>query len=122
MAEEKDISKLLGEILPPQTVSSTPDSETSEEEEDLEHQQKKTLITGLKQDIEERKKYAGRAFGLVAVWLFLIGVIIFLQGFKVKHFELSSGVLITLIGSTTSGVVGIFLIVTRYLFYHEESK
>ena len=120
MAEKNDISELLSRILSPKAISTTPDSKTTEEEADLEHQHKKTSILGLQQDIKERKTYAGRAFWLVVTWLFLIGIVIFLQGFKICGFDLSSGVLIALIGSTTSGVVGIFLIVTRYLFHYDD--
>lgn len=119
MSDAKDISDLLGSIPAPQNVSQTPDIETVEEEEDLEKQQKKAIILGLTQDIEERKTYASRAFWLVVVWLVFIGIVIILQGFNLWSFTLTPAVLVTLIGSTTSGVVGIFLIVTRYLFYHD---
>jgi uncharacterized hydantoinase/oxoprolinase family protein len=118
----RNFRELLDKIRLSETVSADPDSQTTEEEEDLARQQKKAALEGLKQDIEERKKYAGRAFWLVVVWLLLIGVIIFFQGFKLYGFELSSGVLTTLIGSTTGSVVGIFLIVTRYLFPTAKSK
>jgi hypothetical protein len=82
----------------------------------LEHERQRTEISGFQQDIAERKLYAGRCFWLVAIWLALIGLIIFLQGFGIGNFALPTSVLITLIGSTTGSVVGIFLIVTRYLF------
>jgi len=99
-----------------QLVSGDPDLKTAAEEQDLERQHQLAQLEGIRQDIEERKKYAGRSFWLVVIWLLLIGVFVFFQGFKVGGFELTSGVLITLIGSTTGSIVGIFLIVTRYLF------
>jgi hypothetical protein len=76
----------------------------------------RTELAGTQQDIAERKKYAGRTYWLVVVWLAMIGLIVLCQGFTLLGFGLTSGVLITLIGSTTGSVVGIFLIVTRYLF------
>jgi len=82
----------------------------------LENARRRAEISGVQQDINERKKYAGRSFWLVTIWLALIGVIVSLQGFKVCGFELPTSVLLTLIGSTTGSVLGIFLIVSRYLF------
>jgi hypothetical protein len=97
-------------------VSEVPDSKYDAEKRDLDAQQAKALIRGTVQDIEERKKYAHRSFCLVAVWLFAIGVVIILQGFKIGGFNLEPEVLMALIGGTTTGIVGIFLIVSRYLF------
>jgi hypothetical protein len=50
------------------------------------------------------------------VWLAAIAVVVFLQGFKLSGFSLDAGIVEALIGGTTTGVVGLFLIVTRYLF------
>src|ERR1700680_4101045 len=41
------------------------DSETKKEEDDLDRQTRHARIIGIRQDIEERKKYAGRIFYLV---------------------------------------------------------
>jgi hypothetical protein len=97
-------------------VSEVPDSKSTAEKQDLDAEQKKAEIGGTIQDIRERKKYAHRSFCLVAVWLFVIGAVIILQGFKVLGFSLEPEVLMALIGGTTTGIIGIFLIVSRYLF------
>lgn len=68
------------------------------------------------QDREERLKYGDRAFYLVVSWLIAVGVVVVLHGFKVCGFSLSDPVLVTLVGSTTVSVIGIFLIVANYLF------
>ena len=69
------------------------------------------------QDRSERKTYAGRIFRLLIGWLCVVASILFLRGFfKFTFFNLSDAVLMTLIGSTTASVVGIFIIVTKYLF------
>jgi hypothetical protein len=52
----------------------------------------------------------------VAAWLFVIGVVIMFQGFRLWGFGLEPEVIMALIGGTTTGIVGIFLIVSRYLF------
>ncbi len=69
------------------------------------------------QDRDERKDYANRLYWVMVVWLIWIAVIIWksaANGFPM--FLLSDSVLITLIGSTTASVIGVFLIVASYLF------
>jgi len=107
---------VLQKIRQSSNVTTTADPKTIAEAAQLEHDRKRTEISGVQQDIAERKKYAARCFWLVTIWLALIGLIVFLQGFRICGFSLPNSVLITLIGSTTGSVVGIFLIVTRYLF------
>lgn len=107
--------KLLRNISAHPTNRS-PDAKTLEEESDLARQKQAAELSGIVQDIQERKTYARRIFCLLVAWLAVIGVILFLQAFRIHFFSLPTSVLLTLIGSTTGGVVSIFLIVTRYLF------
>lgn len=67
------------------------------------------------QDRNERKKYAYRTFIFLSVFTILVLTIVFLAGFKV-NFELSDPVLIALITSSLASIVGIFILVMRYLF------
>lgn len=90
----------------------------------------------LKQDREERQKYARYLFLLICAWLLGIYSIIILSGvgsttvrinlsdlpvaqrleeFK-PSFQLSDAVLLALIGGTTLNVLGLFVIVANYLF------
>src|SRR4029079_1201466 len=65
------------------------------------------------QDIEARKGYANKLFWLIAVWLFLILELLTASGLGRIYwlpFKLSDAVLITLIGSTTATVFGLFLV------------
>jgi hypothetical protein len=105
---------------PADQVSKIPDPTTELEHAETKSDRLEIENAGLKQNISERKKYAHRAFCMVVVWLATIGAILIVQGFHFRGFDLTSGVLQILIGSTTSGVVGIFLIVTRYLFHYDE--
>jgi len=82
----------------------------------LNHASLKEGIKQLEQDREERKKYAGRSFGLVCGWLLVLGLLMGLQGFRVCGFLLSDSVLIALVTSTTASIVAIFVLVTKYLF------
>ena len=72
---------------------------------------------GLQQDIQERKKYAHRIFCLICSWLSAIFLLLILQGFGPhSRFKLSDSIVLAAIGSTTVNVLGIFYIVTHYLF------
>ena len=57
-----------------------------------------------------------RIYVLTCIWIFLVLVIVLLQGFDVSWFKLSPTTLHILIGSTTVNVVGLFLVVANYLF------
>ena len=87
-----------------------------EEAKSLENDRLRAEVDDLVQDREQRKTYGNRLFGLVVVWLIVIGLVILLHGFTFIPFELSVAVLTTLIGSTTVSVLGLFAIVANYLF------
>jgi hypothetical protein len=84
----------------------------------LDKQARRAQIISIKQDIEERKKYAGRIFSLLSLWLIGLFVLLLLQGFlsHLHYFSLPDAVLLATIGGTTLNVIGIFIVVARYLF------
>ena len=100
------------------------DGRTISEREALEEE----YVRGLKQDIDERKKYANRIFVLVAIWLAVVVAVLVADGIRwpwmaqYVGFDLPEAVLIALITTTTGGVVGILLIVARYLFPQRPAK
>lgn len=102
--------------------------ETILEREDLDKKREREYVRGLKQDIDERKKYANRIFVLVAVWLAVVVVVLVADGIRwpwmarYVGFDLPEAVLMALITTTTGGVVGILLIVARYLFPQRPAK
>lgn len=76
-----------------------------------------------RQNREQRKEYAGKIFWLVVGWLSGVGIILLLSGWKhggmfphCRPFNLSDGVLMTLIGGTSASVIGLMVIVANYLF------
>lgn len=69
------------------------------------------------QDREERKKYAYRTFLFVCAFTIIVLLIIIFAGFSsLLNFNLNDGVLIALITSSLATIVGIFILVMRYLF------
>jgi hypothetical protein len=94
------------------------DSETRKEQEDLKRAEREAYVASLTQDTSERKKYAGRIFYLLSIWLIGIFFLLLLQGFLSPRdvFNLDKSVLLAAIGGTTLNVIGIFIVVARYLF------
>ncbi|MGK0456567.1 MAG: hypothetical protein ACJAUA_000869 [Zhongshania aliphaticivorans] len=66
--------------------------------------------------LELQQIFAYLLFGLVGAWLVAVTVTIFLSGFGYRNFHLSDSVLIAFITSTTTSVIGLFLLVARWLF------
>lgn len=107
----------LGAIAAGPIGPDAPDSETRVEEKDLDAQERQLHLTSTQQDIAERRKYAGRVFWLVVFWIAGIFVLLLCEGFSsTTTFHLDDSVLIAAIGGTTINVIGIFIVVARYLF------
>ena len=70
-----------------------------------------------RQDTRERKVYAGKAFVMVSIYLIVVALFFFLAGLECAPFHCSDAVLITLLSTTTTTVIGIFLLVMQYLFH-----
>lgn len=68
----------------------------------------------MRQNTQERKKYAQRIFWMVSTWLIIILLMIVAVG--LRGLILSDAVVLGLIGSTTINVTAFFLSVTKYLF------
>lgn len=78
-------------------------------------------IESLKQDRNQRKQFAERIFLSVQNYMIIIVCLLFVQGFHVLYFSLSDTVLVTLLGTTTVNVIGIFAFVARYLFHRDSN-
>ena len=117
-----EIGDDLSSLAEQPTHAPGPDDKTERESDRFDRARQEITIQGLQQDISERKTYAGRIFRLVVCWLFSIFVIVIAQGIRWPWmsryigFDLPESVLIALVTTTTASVVGILLIVTRYLF------
>lgn len=90
---------------------------------DLEEHKLFYQVQALEQELLESKDthnlrldYSNKIFWLVCSWLICVAVSIFLSGFKIGNFSLSDKVLITFITSTTINVVGLFIVVAKWMF------
>ena len=81
----------------------------------LEEELKKLEIKSKEQDIDMRREYADKTYLFVCVYMCFVFFLIFLAC-SPSTFQMSDGVLITLLGTTTINVIGLFAIVMSYLF------
>lgn len=82
----------------------------------LENEAREGENAGDNQDRAQRKEFAERIFSFVAMYMFFVGLVVFLCGHQFSSFNLSDTVLVTLLGTTTANVIGILIIVVTYLF------
>ena len=67
--------------------------------------------------VKSRKNYANKIFWLVVCWLAVMAILILMDGFSQRTgFDLDTKIVLALIGGTTLNVLGIFTIVTNFLF------
>ena len=74
------------------------------------------------QDRGQRKDFAERIYSFASIYMLGVFIILFISGTETTNFYLSDNVLITLLGTTTANVIGMFAIVVTYLFSRNKNK
>lgn len=116
----EELSKLV--VVPPDFPTKADDQNAQEavqaEGEFYERQLQEQTLADRRSARTQRETYAKGIFRLVCVWIFLIFILLLLQGFSafVGYKPLSDPVLITLVSSTTVNVIGTLIIVLKYIF------
>lgn len=73
-------------------------------------------LSAIKDTHNLRLSYTGRIFWLVVAWLSCVVACVVLSGFKFYGFGLSDSVLVAFITSTTVTVVGLFVLVAKWMY------
>jgi hypothetical protein len=94
-------------------VSNNPDKSTKAEQE---YEEKIIRNLMLRQILKHRGGYAFGIFLLVVLWLVGIFLILVCQGFAWHGFHLDDSVLLAAIGSTTANIIGVLLIIVKFIF------
>ena len=84
------------------------------ERERISNELLKEQLAGKKQDREERKKFGRHVFWLIVGYLTAIFVLLVLVGFGCM--SMSDSVQLTLLGTFSANVLGLFWMVMNYLF------
>ena len=72
-------------------------------------------VESIRQDREERKVYASKTFDFLCIYMMCVGLLLFMSGSTTASLQLSDSVLIVILGTTTTNVLGIFYFVANYL-------
>jgi len=84
------------------------------ERERISNELLKEQLAGKKQDREERKKFGTHVFRLIVGYLIAVFLLLVLAGFGTL--SISEGVQLTLLGTFSANVLGLFWMVMNYLF------
>ena len=103
--------------------SRSPDQDLPDLSLDLEEHKLEFQLTCLAEDLKQlqdthglRLDYTAHIFKLVCAWLACVVACVVLSGFGLWGFKLSDSVLIAFITSTTVNVVGLFVLVAKWMF------
>lgn len=111
----------MGDLVSLDDVSPLPgaveaDDSARDEYLDLERAKQAAQVEELQAQIEYRKRYAGRIFIFVSLWILAIFAVMLADGWGLWGLEIADPVMVTLVGGTTASVLGIFAIVANYFF------
>jgi hypothetical protein len=79
-------------------------------------QKKQGEVKDMDQNRSQRDKYAAKIFVLMAVYLALTLLTVYLSATECIAFTVPTEVLVTLVATTAVEVIGLFVLVVKYLF------
>ena len=121
--QNREVIDLLSGISKKKETSQDKELTFDEKHEALAYRVAELEYSSKSIDIENRRTYASRIYGMIVGWLVAVILIIVGSGFKqIFPFYLSDNVLITLIGGTTVNVLGLFVIVVKYYFKYNDNQ
>jgi len=119
----EDLNKIIASAAETEQPSPPPDLNLPDLSLELEDHKLEFQLTCLEEDLKQlqdthglRLEYTGRIFILVCAWLACVVTCVVLSGFGRWGFRLSDSVLIGFITSTTVNVVGLFVLVAKWMF------
>lgn len=118
---EKGLDNELRELLlVPEVVAKGSEDVLPSTRQELEIEELKEVVRGKRQDRRQRKQFAYCIFAFICVYMLVVLAIIALAGLSAWGFSLNEGTLITLLSTTTANVLGLFIIVAKYLFHAKD--
>lgn len=67
-------------------------------------------------EAQQREGLGRKISRLVVAWLFVVLAILILDGWNIRGFDESDGVILMLLGTTTANIIGLFVIVLQYFY------
>lgn len=114
-------SKKKEEQLEQKTHLSKDDEEMLRKEAEIDALQtendiRKEELKGRIQDREQRKEFAIKIYHFLCFYLSSVLFLVVLSATPLIKFELTEGIIITLLTTITANIIGIFILVVKYLF------
>lgn len=97
-----------------------PDETTIQEHNKIMLGREDSCLEGLRDLIKQRRALVTKVLIMTCIWLIIIGLIIIFQGFNLAGFHLSNGIIQILIGSTTFNIIGLLMIIIKFIFNPKE--
>jgi len=121
--DPKDLEEIVSEAAAAEAPPPLPPEPLPDLGIDLEEHKLAFQLQCLEQELQAikdthglRLSYTGRIFWLVVAWLASVVTCVIFSGFKLRGFDLSDSVLIAFITSTTVTVVGLFVMVAKWMY------
>ena len=93
------------------------DEKAQEEERQYRAERQRLANRDIEQNIALRQRYANRAYCMALSWLVFVAGVLVVSRLRISRVvPFSDAVLITLITTSTVNVLGLFVIVLKYLF------
>jgi cation transport ATPase len=113
------VSKIISELFKAPDASDAEESQEKYTQQEIDrliidNDLRREELENRKQDRAQRKTFAKMIFWFLCAYMLIVMALIYFSGFKVCF--LSNNVLITLLTTTTANIIGIFLLVVKYLF------
>jgi hypothetical protein len=118
-----DVSVIQETGVPPPT--NEPDAIA--EKQQFERQTRALTLEDLRNDVTARRRFARHIFNFMVIWMAIVVGLVLANAISIPAmhnyatFHLSDAVLITLVSTTTGTVIGVFLIVAKYLYRAKDS-
>jgi len=119
----EDLKKIIASAAETEKPSPSPDVDLPDLSLELEDHKLEFQLTLLREELKQlqdthglRLDYTGHIFKLVCAWLACVVACVVLSGFGWRGFKLPDSVLIAFITSTTVNVVGLFVLVAKWMF------
>lgn len=104
--------------LEPDTLTEGAQRRLGEEKEKIETEYLKTNLANLKEAFSLSNRLSKGIFTLVVVWVIALFVFLIYQTNLPPALRLHDSVLITLLSTTTVNILGLLLLVIKYVFNH----
>lgn len=116
MGEDKPNLDKIANLL--DGASDSDEKAYSEEIKSIQAEFLQERLESERQDRIQRGRFAVAIFGFMCIYMVATMIIVYLNGRKIL--DLSEAVVVTLLGTTTVNVIGVFVVVAKYLFFRQD--